>query len=464
MKFRGCDLWKGEEEMGRIFVSANYGEIENGQTVPETCFDRPIAPQVLSTIRELIVQNLRSHDYAAFAVPSNLGLTQSIDWINAHAYSGDIALEICAGTVADSDIRGASILYIASNESRKAQAELVLQAFLRRLPQLPSRGAKPDTHAGLGSLPFCRWVNIPTLLLEVGYLSNPDDRKLLQTQHQEGALGIAEGLAAWSRSVSPTPDTPSAPSYPAIRINLNGAFYEDEGVLLDGNPYVSIDLIDQLSIELPSAPQVRRINYRNVVYVRVVDLRNHNISIRWDNNTRIVTLRSALMVCPDQIDRLMGRGNASEVQLMMFLKSHNPEGLTHFPDLPKLYREEAILEGVNYDIAFAQMCLETSFLRFGGTVKPEQNNFAGLGTIGGGAEGASFSSARLGVRGQIQHLKAYASTEPLVQSLVDPRFRFVRRGIAPKLDQLSGRWSAETQYGGKIKAIVQLLYEFADFL
>jgi hypothetical protein len=155
----------------------------------------------------------------------------------------------------------------------------------------------------------------------------------------------------------------------------------------------------------------------------------------------------------------MGHGKTTEVQLMMFLKANDEKGLQQFPDLPRLYREEGAIEGINYDIAFAQMCLETGFLRFGGEIQSNQNNFAGLGDVGGNAAGASFPSARLGVRAQIQQLKAYASTEPLVQELVAPRFRFVTRGIAPLVGQLSGRWSADPQYGDRILAILRRLYE-----
>lgn len=107
------------------------------------------------------------------------------------------------------------------------------------------------------------------------------------------------------------------------------------------------------------------------------------------------------------------------------------------------------------------MCVETGFLRFGGDIKAEQNNFAGLGSIGGGTEAAAFPSARIGVRAHIQHLKAYASLEPLVNEVVDPRFRFVTRGVATKIDELSGRWSADLDYGSKITAMVKRLYESA---
>ena len=149
---------------------------------------------------------------------------------------------------------------------------------------------------------------------------------------------------------------------------------------------------------------------------------------------------------------------------MMFLKTNNELSIKDFPEIGKLYREESAIEGVDYDIAFAQMCLETNFLRFGTLIKPSQNNFAGMGTPGGGPEGASFDSARLGVRAHIQLLKAYASTEPLVQESVNPRFRFITRGIAPLVGQLSGRWQPPTDYGDRILGIVRRLYENSSLL
>jgi hypothetical protein len=295
-------------------------------------------------------------------------------------------------------------------------------------------------------------------------VTNPEDRQILQSQRQDLALGIAEGLALWSQSVTGAAALQPVPAYPAININLNGALVYGEGIIAHGNFYVPVDLVDQLGIELPLDTQIRRLSYRNIVYVRAIDLRMFNLSIHPDKDTHTLILRLMPLAYPGQIDRIMGRGTASEVQMIMFLKSRNPEGFAPFSELPKLYREEAAIEGVNADIAFAQMCVETSFLRFDKLVKPEQHNFAGLGGIGDTPEGASFRDSRIGIRAQIQHLKAYASTEPLVQESVDPRFRFVRRGAAPLVEQLSGRWSADLAYGNKIKAVLRLLYESAGFL
>jgi len=461
--------------MGRIFISAAHGGKEDGVIDPGTVVAGTTEAREMILTRDLIVTELRSRSFEVLAVPDDLSLKQTLDWINARARTGDVSLEIHANAADTPSLRGASVFYITNNDQRKAHAELLLLALLRRVPQLPNRGAKPDSTSSIGSLAFCRQLVTPALLMEIGFLSSPDDRFILQNQRRDVALGIADGLAAWSRAVdtpasaaSPTPianANAAAPvTYAPINININGQVYGEQGIIVSGNAYIPIDLVDRLGIDLSQAPNVRRISYKNVVYVKAIELRDFNLSVNWDNDTRTVLLKSILRICPGQLDRIAGHGNTSEVQLLMFLKANNEAALTKFPDICKLYREEGSMEGINYDIAFSQMCVETSFLRFGNDVKPEQNNFAGLGAIGGGAEGAAFPSARIGVRAQIQHLKAYANAEPLVQELVDPRFRFVTRGTASLVDQLSGRWAADLQYGSKILSVLKRLYEAAGLM
>ena len=159
---------------------------------------------------------------------------------------------------------------------------------------------------------------------------------------------------------------------------------------------------------------------------------------------------------------IMGKGLVSGDKLALFLLKNNPElDFTYVNALARFYIDEALFEGVNHDIAFVQMCLETGYLRYGGDVKPEQYNFAGLGAVGGGEPGLSFSEPRIGVRAQIQHLKAYGSEEPLNGELVNPRFRYVRRGAAPTYEGLAGTWAADRQYAVKINSILRRLYDFA---
>jgi len=159
---------------------------------------------------------------------------------------------------------------------------------------------------------------------------------------------------------------------------------------------------------------------------------------------------------------IMSKGHVGAENMAAFLLRNNPNADAGFVrELARFYVEEAAFEGVNHDIAFTQMCLETGFLRFGGDVKPEQYNFCGLGAIGNGEPGNSFPNPQIGVRAHVQHLKAYGSEEPLKGELVSPRFRFVQRGRAPTYEGLAGTWAADRQYAVKIKGILERLYEFS---
>lgn len=449
--------------MGRIFISAAHGGMESGKNDPGAIAGGTTEAKEMILLRDLVVTELRSRNLEVLAVPDDLSAAQTIVWINARANVKDVALEIQANAASSPSVRGASVFYIAKNQQRQQNAELLLKGLLVRVPQLPSRGVKPDTDSGLGKLQFCRQTTIPALLLQVGFLSSPEDRALLQSRRRDFAVGIAEGLAAWNQVNDPKQATPQT-NYTNINININGQNYSEQGLLINGNSYIPIDLVDRLRVDVSKLPNLRRITYRQIVYIKAIELRESHVSVDWDSAKNVVKLRSILPVCLGQIEQIISNGNTSEVQLQLFLKNNNESALIQFPDLPKLYREEANIEGVNYDIAFCQMCLETGFLRFGTDIKPQQNNFAGLGAAGGGSQGASFPSARIGVRAHIQHLKAYATLEPLVQEQVDPRFRFVTRGVAPSINQLSGRWSADLDYGTKITSIIRRLYESASIL
>jgi hypothetical protein len=160
---------------------------------------------------------------------------------------------------------------------------------------------------------------------------------------------------------------------------------------------------------------------------------------------------------------IMGKGEIGADLLISFLLSENRTIDREFiEELAQLYITEAEAEGINHDVAFAQMCLETGFLRFGGLVSSDMNNFCGLGSIGPGEPGEKFTTVQFGVRAHIQHLKAYATDQPLKGELVDPRYRYVRRGSVPAVQGLAGTWAADKQYAEKIEAILARLYNFTQ--
>jgi N-acetylmuramoyl-L-alanine amidase len=159
---------------------------------------------------------------------------------------------------------------------------------------------------------------------------------------------------------------------------------------------------------------------------------------------------------------IMGESQATKEQAIQILKTYNSiktdEYIEEFVDITW---EEAAIEGVRTDIAFSLMMLETGWLKFGGVVAEDRNNFGGIDATDSGGTPASFPDIRTGIRAVVQHLKAYSSTQALNSECVDPRFELVKRGSVEYVEWLgirenpAGRgWASGQGYGYKIINII----------
>lgn len=157
---------------------------------------------------------------------------------------------------------------------------------------------------------------------------------------------------------------------------------------------------------------------------------------------------------------ILGKPLATKEQCISYLLRRNPLPLISVTPsrLVDLFFQEAALEGVRPDVAFAQALHETGNFAYGGDVVPLQNNYCGLGTTGGGVKGAWFPTAQIGVRAQIQHLLAYTTRRPPLLPIVDPRYELVKKtksfGQAVTWTDLNGKWAVPGRtYGQKILTI-----------
>ena len=155
----------------------------------------------------------------------------------------------------------------------------------------------------------------------------------------------------------------------------------------------------------------------------------------------------------------------------------------------QLVLDEANREGVRGEVLWTQVMRETGWLQFGGCVRVEQFNFGGIGATGGGNPGHSFPTVQIGLRAQVHHLIAYATTAPVrhpynrvhpvmrteppwgptgqtvINGTESPRFHFVARGISPYVNWLGqgenpnhpGFWAADGNYGAALAAAIVVL-------
>ena len=182
----------------------------------------------------------------------------------------------------------------------------------------------------------------------------------------------------------------------------------------------------------------------------------------WNGSSWSSFSESDLVECTTLGTPIMGKSAASVSSMVSLYNStghiyptiYASKGATTINDFCQIVLEEANAEGVKAEVLFAQAMLETGWLKFGGSVKAEQCNFGGIGAVNATVGGATFGSVRIGLRAQVQHLKAYASKEPLNNACADPRFDKVERGIAPCVEDLNGRWAVPGEgYGQRIARI-----------
>ena len=166
---------------------------------------------------------------------------------------------------------------------------------------------------------------------------------------------------------------------------------------------------------------------------------------------------------------IAGKAKATAAQMQTYIKSVNNKVPQSVLDMIPLYLSEGSAEGIRGDLAFAQSCLETGNFTFkGSAVTLDQNNFCGMGVTRNGLKGSSFSTPQMGIRAQIQHLKAYANRESLINACVDPRFKYVTRGSIPYVDLLGIQenpnrigWSSGKNYGPQILDILSRILKMS---
>jgi hypothetical protein len=171
----------------------------------------------------------------------------------------------------------------------------------------------------------------------------------------------------------------------------------------------------------------------------------------------------------------LGAGNlvpncATPERLMAFLATRNDNLDPRFRDIARLYRQHGEVWRVRWDYAFFQMAIETNFLTYRrpdgrwGDVDPKQNNFAGIGTTGGGVPGDSYPDVSTGVLAQIQHLVVYSGER--IEEPVAPRTRLKQDHILlasepvvakrpMTFQDLSGRWAVDKAYGRSINWVAE---------
>lgn len=117
--------------------------------------------------------------------------------------------------------------------------------------------------------------------------------------------------------------------------------------------------------------------------------------------------------------------------------------------------------GIDPSVVIAQWHLESDSGR--SSHWREKLNPGGIGVTDGGDVSIDYRTGASAARGQLLHLWAYATTARVPAVLtpymaLDPRFKLVRRGAAPTIQGLQGRWATDPNYAAKLCARGNLIW------
>jgi N-acetylmuramoyl-L-alanine amidase len=372
----------------------------------------------------------------------------------ANAWDADFYLSIHCNA-ANSAARGyEDYIYSAlSSSSRTATYQDIIHAEVVKLNKLNNRGQKKANFHVL------RETNMDAFLSENGFIDNPQDAALMkqdswrQNVAQGHATGVAKAFNLKAKAVpvtTPAPKPPTNPGTPPTNPPTSGGLYKviagsfkaranaDERVTrLRSKGIESFVVTATISGSTWYRVQAGAFSSRENADTRLAAVKKAGINdafIIAENGSE--STRGTAPVIPSTI---LGPTQLSAEQMDRFVKKVNPNA----PELGSYYKTLGEYYGIRGDVAFAQAVHETNYFRYTGVVNRGQNNYAGIGATGPNVRGATFATPRDGVLAHLQHLYAYATTQPLPNKypLVDPRFNLVKRGSSPTWIGLNGKWA-----------------------
>lgn len=152
---------------------------------------------------------------------------------------------------------------------------------------------------------------------------------------------------------------------------------------------------------------------------------------------------------------IMGPPRATVTQAQAWAQGRGSH--QRFIAIAPVYWEVGQTIGIRPEVAYCQAAKETAFGRYGGAVRPEQNNWAGIKidkpTGDKTSDHQSFATPDDGVRGHFNHIAAYVGLEPI--GTPHPRYYVVKgmpwAGTVRTVEELGAKWAPNPNYGISIR-------------
>ncbi len=123
-------------------------------------------------------------------------VADTVEKINAGPFTAAVSLHFNAASI--SQAHGAEVWYQPANLSSQRLANLILTEILTAPYPIRDRGLKAAVR-GTRASSFLGWIRTPAVLVEGGFLTNPEEERRIHTPLYRLHLtqAVAKGLAIW---------------------------------------------------------------------------------------------------------------------------------------------------------------------------------------------------------------------------------------------------------------------------
>lgn len=435
----------------KLYIDAGHGGADPG-AIGNGLKEKDLTLDIALEIQSILVSNYEDiHVLLSRTQDITKSLSQRTN--EANSWGADFYMAIHINAASNEAAQGYEDYIYTSLPSSSPTSKFreIIHGEVMKLNQLNNRGKKKaNFHVLRESL-------MPAMLSENGFISNEHDASLMKkaSWRKQVALGHATGIAkAFGLKMKPRVETPRT-LYKVIAGSFKDRSNADKRMasLKSKGVEALVVTAEILGITMYRVQAGAFVSQKNAED-RLQKVKDSGITDAFIETEKTNEAVSTPVTEDKDGYSILGPTYLSPEQMNLFVKSINPNA----PELGHFYSTYGEKYGIRGDVAFAQALKETNYFRFTGTVKFEQNNFAGIGATGPNNLGASFNSPGEGVIAHIQHLYAYATTEslPVDVQIIDPRFNLVKRGIAPTWPSLNGKWAVPgTNYGESILDIYE---------
>lgn len=190
-----------------IVVNAGHSDVDPGAVTLKEADEA-------KAIRNAFVELMKSAGFTIHQVPDGLDLVKSIAWANtkAKALNDALLIDIHLNYSHDKKARG-----VEAYHGTSAISKLIADTMAKKIAEslgMKNRGGKPDTQTAVGSLGWIRQTKAWATLVEVGFISSPEDMAILRSPagYKAAAQGIANAIfELYGVDAPPEPTKPGVP-------------------------------------------------------------------------------------------------------------------------------------------------------------------------------------------------------------------------------------------------------------